>query len=72
MVIAIEMIHPIDQISYSYFIFLILRYMDALEFTTQRHTARNIQAALLNTLTKYEVAPPQILGIVTDSPLTMI
>ena len=46
--------------------------MDALELTTQRHIARNIQAALLNTLTKYEVAPPQILGIVTDSPSTMI
>ena len=72
MVIAIELIHFIDQKSDSYFIFLILRYMDALELTTQRHTARNIQAALLNTLTKYEVAPPQILGIVTDSPLTMI
>lgn len=43
-----------------------------LELTTQCHTARNIQAVLLNTSTKYEVAPPQILGIVTDSPSTMI
>lgn len=43
-----------------------------LELTTQRHTACDIQVALLNTLTKYEVAQPQILGIVTDSPSTMI
>ena len=52
--------------------FSILRYLNALELTTRRHIARNIKVTLMNTLTKYEVAPPQILGIVTDSPSTMI